>query len=224
MKNKIIRIFILMVMAIVLLSISVISRAETYSFTFTVNPTEVTADTGETITVNLGIADIDQSTDGINAVQGDLSYDESIFENVEIITTQSNWSVTFNQLNDSDRKGRFVISNLTGSKATQTVAQLKVTIKPDIKASSSTINLNNVFSSYGTIETEKENKVVTVKINKKTNINTGNAIVGNVVNQNTVTGGNSLPQTGVSDWIIIAMLIAMLAAVIGYIKYKKMDI
>ena len=224
MKNKILKIFILILTIIVLLGISVISRAETYSFTFTVNPTEVTADPGETITVNLGIADIDQSTDGINAIQGDLSYDKSIFENVEIITTQSNWSVTFNQLNDSDRKGRFVISNLTGAKTTQTVAQLKATIKSGVTASSAIINLDNVYSSYGTAETEKTNHVVKVKINQKINSNTGNGIVGNVVNQNTVSGGNSLPQTGLSDWIIIAILIAMLAGVIGYIKYKKMDI
>ena len=172
MKSKVFKVLFLIAVICVILSISIISKAVTYPFTFTVNPTDVTVDVGETVVVNLGIADIDQNTDGINAIQGDLSYDESIFENVEIVTTQSNWSVSLNKLNDSDRKGRFAISNLTGAKTTQTIAQLKATVKSGVTASSTTINFNNVFSTYGTTETEKSNKIVKVTINQKTSSTT----------------------------------------------------
>ena len=169
MKSKILKKCTVILIVIVLLCITIESKAETYTFTFTVNPTEVTAEPGDTVTINLGIADIDQTTDGIHAIQGNVVYDESIFEKVEIITNQSNWSVTFNQLTDSDRKGRFVISNITGTKTTQTVAQLKATIKSGTTASLGEINLNDVYSSYGSTDTEKSNKIVKVKINQKNN-------------------------------------------------------
>ena len=148
---------------------------------------------------------------------------KAVFENVEISTTENNWSVTLNQLNESNRKGRFAIVNIGATKNTQKVAQLKATVKSNTTVSSGTIYLNNVVSSYGTIETVKTNRTITVNINKQNSTgNQGNSING-VVNQGVVTGSSKLPQTGVNDWIIIAILIASLAAVIGYIKYKRVD-
>lgn len=166
MRNKLIKSLIILIMIVILSSIMTIAYAETNSFSFTVNPTEVTAEVGDTITVDLGIADIDQSSDGITSVQGELAYDENIFENVEISTSVNNWSVQLNQLNESSRKGKFVISNLSSVKSTQNVAQLKATIKSTANVSSATIYLNNVYSSYGTTDTAKTDKTITVKINK----------------------------------------------------------
>lgn len=83
------------------------------------NPQESTAKPGDMVTVDLGIADIDQSSDGINAIQGDIAYDDSIFESVEIETTGENWTVKFNQSSDSELKGRFVISNMNSVKTTR---------------------------------------------------------------------------------------------------------
>lgn len=224
MKNKNLKIAITLIMTTVLTCIMTISRAETYPFTFTVNPIETTAEVGDTITIDLGIADIDQNTDGINAIQGDLSYDETIFENVEIITTKANWSVTFNQLSDSNLKGRFVISNMNSVKDTQVIAQLKATVKSNVQASTGSIYLKNVFSSYGAAETAKTDKTLTVKITKTTSNTTQSNIVNGVVNQNIVNSSTSLPQTGVNNWIVIAILGVSLVGVIGYVKYKRMKI
>lgn len=224
MKNKKLKLLMIIIIIIALIGITTMVKAETYPFTFTVTPTEVSAKTGDTITVDLGIADIDQSTDGINAIQGDLSYDETIFENVEIITTKANWSVTFNQLSESNLKGRFVISNMNSVKDSQVVAQLKATVKSNAQASTGSIYLKNVFSSYGTTETAKTDKTITVKITQTGTSIPQNNIVGGVVNQNTVNGSTSLPQTGINDWIIIAILVASLVAVIGYVRYRKMKI
>lgn len=119
MKSKRITITIIMVMLIAFITKMTIVEAANYPFTFTVNPQETSAKAGDTVTVDLGIADIDQSSDGINAIQGDISYDDSVFESVEIVATGENWTATFNQLSDSELKGRFVINNMNSVKTTR---------------------------------------------------------------------------------------------------------
>ena len=119
MKSKRITITIIMVMLIAFITKMTIVEAANYPFTFTVNPQETSAKAGDTVTVDLGIADIDQSSDGINAIQGDISYDDSVFESVEIVATGENWTATFNQLSDSELKGRFVINNMNSVKITR---------------------------------------------------------------------------------------------------------
>ena len=119
MKSKRITITIIMVMLIAFITKMTIVEAANYPFTFTVNPQETSAKAGDIVTVDLGIADIDQSSDGINAIQGDISYDDSVFESVEIVATGENWTATFNQLSDSELKGRFVISNMNSVKTTR---------------------------------------------------------------------------------------------------------
>lgn len=123
MKSK--RITIIMVMLIAFITKMTIVEAANYPFTFTVNPQETSAKAGDTVTVDLGIADIDQSSDGINAIQGDISYDDSVFESVEIVATGGNWTATFNQLSDSELKGRFVISNMNSVETTRCSSTIK---------------------------------------------------------------------------------------------------
>lgn len=125
MKSKRITITIIMVMLIAFITKMTIVEAANYPFTFTVNPQETSAKAGDTVTVDLGIADIDQSSDGINAIQGDISYDDSVFESVEIVATGGNWTATFNQLSDSELKGRFVISNMNSVKTTRCSSTIK---------------------------------------------------------------------------------------------------
>lgn len=125
MKSKRITITIIMVMLIAFITKMTIVEAANYPFTFTVNPQETSAKAGDTVTVDLGIADIDQSSDGINAIQGDISYDDSVFESVEIVATGENWTATFNQLSDSELKGRFVISNMNSVKTTRCSSTVK---------------------------------------------------------------------------------------------------
>ena len=144
MKNsKIIVTLIIATMLLVFIALPV--KAASYTFTFSVNPEKVNAKPGDTITVDLGMADIDQTGDGINAIQGDISYDENIFENVEIVTAGNNWSVSLNQSADSSLKGRFVINNMSNQKNTQVVAKLKAKIKSGVTASTATIDLKTFF-------------------------------------------------------------------------------
>lgn len=235
MKNK--KIFVIVMITIIMLISTIpIVNAVNYSFTFTVNPEQINANLGDTITVDLGIADIDQSTDGINAIQGDLSYDDNLFESVQIVATGSNWSAKLNESSDSSLKGRFVISNMNSVKSAGVVATLTAKIKSNAQVSSGTINLKNVFSSYGTTETSKANKTITVNIvTQQNNSSSSNGSSTNTPantptntptntltnNKNVATVGN-LPKTGVTSWIGIGIVIAMIGAIVRYIKYKNM--
>ena len=228
MKNS--KIIVTLIIAIMLLvSIALPVKAASYTFTFSVNPEKVNAKPGDTITVDLGMADIDQTGDGINAIQGDISYDENIFENVEIVTAGNNWSVSLNQSADSSLKGRFVINNMSNQKNTQVVAKLKAKIKPGVTASTATIDLKNVISSYGTTETSKTNKTVTVNIQTSSQSNTnGNnsgsknsTLTQKSSNAQNMAKNTNLPKAGLSSWIGVGIVVAIICAIIGFIRYKK---
>lgn len=234
MKNKKILV-IVMITIIMLMSTTSIVNAANYSFTFTVNPEQINANLGDTITVELGIADIDQSTDGINAIQGDLSYDDSLFESVQIVATGSNWSAKLNESSDSSLKGRFVLSNMNSVKSAEAVATLTAKIRSNAQVSSGTIHLNNVFSSYGTTETAKTNKTITVNITSQQNSSSGSSSNGSSTttpsNSSSKTSNNNanvatvsnLPKTGLTSWISIGIVIALIGSIVYYICYKKMD-
>lgn len=238
MKNK--KILISLTIAILIL-IAMIGNvnAASYTFSFTANPTQVTAKLGQTITVNLGIADIDQETDGINAIQGDVSYDKDLFESVKIVSAGNNWAVSLNNEENNNLKGRFVISNMNSVKEAGTVAVLEARIKSDATVTTGTINLKDVFSSYGTTETAKTNKTITVNIKAEENNN--DPIVpeedkpGSTEQKPTTTTNNTpatntkktnstvakLPKAGLSSWVVIGIVVTIIGAVIGYIRYKK---
>lgn len=119
------------------------------------------------------------------------------------------------------------------------VARLKVKIKSNVSASKGYIYIKDVFSSYGTTETAKTNKTITVNITSEsipTSTGTSNNNKGpSTNNKNTGTQGqvqsksettaknSSLPKAGLSPWLGIGIIIAMIGAVIVYIQYKKIN-
>lgn len=225
--------------------------AAEYGITFTVNPATTTAKLGDTISVDLGIADIDQSTNGINAVQGDVVYDESLFESVDLIGVGNNWSVSYNNTN-SELKGRFVLSNMNSSKETQVVARVVAKIKANATVEKGTITLKDMFSSYGSSATDKTTKTITVNIGQSGSQEDGNVIDNtskddkssntskntsggtssstknntsstnpSKTNTSTSSKASSLPKAGISSWIAIFVIAAIVVAIIEFIKYRK---
>lgn len=95
--------------------------------------------------------------------------------------------------------------------------------------------MKNVFSSYGTTETSKTSKTVTINITSNSSNNNNNSNSNNKgsssseQNKNTtltnkgenIAQKDTLPKTGLNLWIGIGIVIAILGAIVGYIKYKK---
>ena len=118
---------------------------------------------------------------------------------------------------------------MSNQKNTQVVAKLKAKIKSGVTASTATIDLKNVFSSYGTTETAKTNKTVTVNIQTSSQSNTNGNNSGSKNStltqkssnaQNTAKNTN-LPKAGLSSWIGVGIVVAIICAIIEFIRYKK---
>ena len=240
--TRIQKIVSIIIMLTVLVSTTVF--AADYTFTLTVNPESTTAKLGDTISIDIGIADIDQTTQGINAIQGDIVFDEDLFESVDLIGTGNNWSVSYNNVEGSDLKGRFVLSNMNSVKDSQVVARLVAKIKTNATATTGKITLKDVYSSYGSSQTDKTTKIVTVNINSSgadDDKNNNNTIIDNnssntviptpsspsktdtsKTTQSTSTNKTVLPKTGIVSWIGIIIVAAIIVAIIEFIKYKRL--
>lgn len=138
-----------------------------HTFTLTVSPTSETANLGDTVSFDIGIADIDQSTDGISALEGMIKFESDLFESIDI-SSKSNWSVEINKNEGDPLKGKFVIARLGSTKETQVVATLYAKIRSDATVKSGTITLKDVFSSYADGATEPTTKTLTVNISSDT--------------------------------------------------------
>ena len=219
--------------------------AENHTFTFTATPTQITAKTGDTVTVNLGIADIDQETDGINGIEGSVLYDEDLFESVKIVSSGS-WSTSLNNEEGNPLKGKFVMHSMTNIKENGTVAVLEARIKSEPSVTTGTISLKDVCSSYGITETAKSNITITVNLEQEKPEEepegqptppageTGNQSpndeqvtppekenVGTQAENKNTSKAPSLPKAGLSSWIVVGIEVAIIVTVIGYIRYKK---
>lgn len=231
---------IISIMAIIILIVSMgYADAASNSFNITVNPQEATARKGETVTINLGISDIDQSTDGIHAIQGKLTFDETLFESVDIVSSGSNWSTQFNQEEGNAKKGNFVLTNLNSVKDAGVVAQIRAKIKSNATVDTGSIVLQDVYSSYGIEETQKVSKTITVNIlpeeedkeptqQEPSTQNPPSGSTQTPSTQNTQKPSTTtqkpttrLPKAGLSSWICIAIIVGAIGAIVGYIRYKK---
>lgn len=245
MRNKKIVVSLIICILLIIAMIGNVNAAEN-KFTFTVNPAQVEAKLGETITVNLGIADIDQETDGISAIQGVLAYDKELFESVDIVRKDgSEWSVTVNNEEGNEYKGRFIIHILGNVKEASTVAVLKAKLKSDATVTTGAIKLQDVFASDGITETAKNNKTITVNVKAEENNNptvpddNGGTTEpdNNPTEQKPATTKNNtpatntnktnskvskLPKAGLSSWVVVGIVVTIIGAVIGYIRYKKL--
>ena len=136
---------------------------------------------------------------------------------------------------------------MSGVKEAGTVSVLRAIIKSDATVTTGKINLKNVCSSYGTTETEKVNKTITVNIEaqepeKSENItppednnNSDNGSTeqkqpekenkpvapAQTTNKNNPTT-TKLPKAGLSSGVAVAIIVVIIGIIIGYIKYKKM--
>lgn len=227
--------------------------AAEYGITFTVNPETTTAKLGDTVSIDIGVADIDQTTRGISAVSGKIIYDEDLFESVDIIQTETQWMVGYNNLTEDEWKGKFILAKLGSVKEDQVVAKLRATIKKDATVKSGTITLKDITSTYdGNIETEKITKTITVNIGQSGSQEDGNVIDNtskddkssntskntsggtssstknntsstnpSKTNTSTSSKASSLPKAGISSWIAIFVIAAIVVAIIEFVKYRK---
>ncbi|MBP3255339.1 MAG: hypothetical protein J6M60_02470 [Clostridia bacterium] len=230
---------ILVVLCIMLLCFSTIVLAD--SFTLTATPDKSSLKPGDEVEITLKISDINAGTNGINALEAKLQYDESVFEKVsqDDVSSKNNWSLTYNDEN-TIQKGKMLAMILSaGVKNDQEIGGVKLRVKDDLTSTTLTkqteVKLVNVSTNNGTAiinEVDKNipltlqfDKVVEASEVKQVDINNQEPQVNeNKTNDKTVAEG-SVPQTGTNE--VILLFIVGTISVIGiytYVRYKKIII
>ena len=103
-KSK--RIFNLILLFILLWSSMLKVQASTFKFNATAEK-EVNA--GDIVKIDMQIDKIDVK-DGINVVEADLEYDETVFESVSFFNTNG-WNTTYHA-ESGEKKGKFIVTKL----------------------------------------------------------------------------------------------------------------
>lgn len=220
---------VLIVIAILILGITSVSAA---SFKFTAAPNATTAKESETITISLKLSDIDAGELGINTFSAKLSYDQNVFDSVQVVS-KNNWSITYNNESGNESYGTLLAVLLsTGVKTDQEIGEIKLRVKEGVKAQKSNISFTSVATNDGSETINESDKTVTIDI-KGASTNT-NTTTNTIKNTNTTTGSNSsknqqeniskkpIPQTGdIGTYIFIGIVVIAAIGLIVYIRYQS---
>ena len=165
MKRKII---VIMSITVLIIMTGITVKAESSNtFKANVTTTKSTIKPGEDIIITLSVSDINMGTNGINALEGTVKYDTTIFEKIKSgdITSYNNWATTYNDLN-SNLNGKFLAMNLSaGIKENSQVLSIKLKAKVNIEETkNTTITFEDISSNDGTDLINIGNKSINIKV------------------------------------------------------------
>lgn len=140
------------------------------SFKLLATPNKTTLKPGDEVEITLKLADIDIGTNGINAVEAKLVYNENIFETVtqNDIKSMNNWGITYNGENTAQKGKILGIILSTGVKNDQEIATIKLKVKSNITSNAKTketnINITNIITNDGSKLIYEEDKEIPITI------------------------------------------------------------
>lgn len=238
MKNKIVKIFLMLIAFIV--TIANVTMANSNNYNMGIKTNKDTIKEGETLEITLSLKDINITTGdkGLGAYQANIEFNTNIFEYVSIKGLNSWDTPVYND-------GGFSTTTSTGEviKSDEDVAVITLKAKTNLSNGNTTIKINNISASTGkdTVTTSDVTKTITVSgkstngtSNNTTNNNTQTASNKNQTNKttNTINSKNdkttttkTMPKTGETNimlYIIIA--IVMVSAITGIYVYRNNQI
>ncbi|MCI9063257.1 MAG: hypothetical protein HFJ17_01440 [Clostridia bacterium] len=243
------KIFAFVVLIITLLCFNTNVKAASEKLTFTPEASTKSLSEGQTITITLKLSDINMGADGINTFGGILVYDENIFEKVtnSSFTTQNNWSIAYND-EETNKKGTFLATNMTGVTTNQTIGTLTLKVKTNIRSTTTVIKFTDV-SSVGTdtvnladelitvgitgtvIDEPKENETKDEKVENETSESNTKKEEKKTSKKKTqakkdnTTSNKKIPYTGIRNTVLIISGVALVVtAIVVYNKSKKYKI
>lgn len=220
----------IMIFVIVIL-ITLSNAASTSIFKASLTSSTTTLKSGEEVTVTILVSDINMGDNGINTLEGKISYDKNIFEEVKSSAIQSlnNWATTYND-ESSTLNGKFLAVNLSsGVKESTKIFSVKFKVKSDISKTTETqIDFDNITSNDGVDLIDIGTKSVKLTINvgstggTNTNGNNENVTETNIIITDKTQSTSVLPNTGKSMAILIAIIVLAILVVGLGLKNKSM--
>ena len=226
MKKKFLVNLLLVIMLGVMLASTV--NAATNSFKAELSASSTSLKPGDEITLTLKVSDINMGDDGINAVEGTIKYDTNVFEAItqSSITTESGWSTTYNGETSNSLNGKFLAVNLSaGTKEDTKILTVKFKVKQDVaKTTETQIDFVDVTSNDGVdlvnVGTKSVKLKVTVPEEPKNDIKNEVKNIEVKPTENKATG--TIPQTGVTPAMLIAISVIAIVCVYIGIRYRSM--
>lgn len=117
-----------------------------------------------TITISLKISDLQDYTNGINAVSGKLVYDTNMIESVTF-KGMNNWSCAYNDEENNENKGNFMLITTSGNVNSDTeVAKIELKLKNVTEQQKTKIKFEDIQTSYHAQKIKAEDKEINLKI------------------------------------------------------------
>ena len=181
------------------------------SFNLIASPEETKVKAGATVEITLSVEDINIEKEGLNAVVGNLSYDETLFDSVEV-NAEENWNIELNTKKDHSMYGKFCIYTMQeGVTENQNVVKMKMKLKDDLKPQVTKVWFKNLASSNGNVEVPEEDRVVTIIIYED----------GEPIPEEPDEPEKNEPvQTG-DNKILVILAIAVLTIILNVITFAK---
>ena len=162
-----------LIIALSIIMVSLTGIVSASSFDVGVNPTEVTAKQGESIEVKVDLKDIDMKEKGINTLEGYITFDEDVIENVEL-ETKNDWQIEYNKDSNSDLYGKFLmVKDIEGIKENEEVLSLKIKVKDKVKKEGTKVVLKDLTSNDGENLVNIGNKEININFEGVKAVNTG---------------------------------------------------
>ena len=162
-----------LIIALSIIMVSLTGIVSASSFDVGVNPTEVTAKQGESIEVKVDLKDIDMKEKGINTLEGYITFDEDVIENVEL-EKKNDWQIEYNKDSNSDLYGKFLmVKDIEGIKENEEVLTLKIKVKDKVKKEGTKVILKDLTSNDGENLVNIGNKEININFEGVKAVNTG---------------------------------------------------
>ena len=216
--------------SILLVAIILFSAGYVYAsgFNFLAETSTTTLEPGDTITINLGVSDIDAGELGINTIEAVLEYDKEVFEAVTPtnFTGLNNWSITYNN-EIGENEGKFVaVIVQDGVTVDQGIGTLTLKVKDDVEAQSTSIVFKDIKTNDGVEEISTTDKTITLNVKEPEPIEPEQPEEPEEPQEpeepEDTTSPDPIPQTGENIYIIITICtLAVLIMILAYILYRK---
>lgn len=244
MKKKVLA--VALIITLLLISMTIVVSAAS-SFTLGVRSSKSEVQPGDTIIVYVSVSNINKDEkDGLNAVKGTVSYDSNVLTLTDGISAVSGW--TLQAINEGTFAVSRVDGNYVTND--QEIISFTFKVKDDTTATSTEIKITDVTAAFGLNSSDltdaqtiaAANASTIVKINSSTEFNPSSVEPTTNTTPTTQTGSTStssstptvtsnvpvttandktLPQTGIEDVILPAIVILGVISVISYISYRK---
>ena len=217
MKNKKIVIGILTLVFLLVMQNFIFAA----SFKFEAIPNKTEVQQGDTVELTFVISEINIGTAGMNAIEAQLEYDTSIFEEVKSDNIQglNEWTYKYNPKN---KKLLGYIYSM-GVDVKEEIFKISFKVKDKSKLTETEIKINNITTNDGEKLITTDNQSKKIKIVKKSNNDNGNGSNSSSgVNESDPNLANRrLPQTGQRILIFGAIAITTAIAIFAKIKSSK---